>query len=40
LRQELALSLACDHRATDGVPAARFLETLVAVLEKPANLFK
>ena len=29
----VALSLSCDHRVTDGVPAARFLRDVVAALE-------
>lgn len=36
--QEVTLSLACDHRAVDGVGAARFLSTIVALLEQPGRL--
>ena len=35
-REEITLSLTFDHRLTDGAPAARFLQTLVALLENPA----
>jgi pyruvate dehydrogenase E2 component (dihydrolipoamide acetyltransferase) len=33
-RRLLSLTLACDHRAVDGVPAARFLGRLKEVLER------
>jgi pyruvate dehydrogenase E2 component (dihydrolipoamide acetyltransferase) len=36
--QEVTLSLACDHRAIDGAAAARFLATVVELLEKPGRL--
>ncbi len=36
--QEVTLSLACDHRAVDGAGAARFLSTIVALLEQPGRL--
>lgn len=32
----MTLSLTFDHRAIDGAPAARFLQTLVAMIENPA----
>lgn len=32
----MTLSLTFDHRAVDGAPAARFLQTLVAAIENPA----
>lgn len=32
----MTLSLTFDHRAVDGAPAARFLQTLVAMIENPA----
>lgn len=32
---ELTLCLACDHRVTDGLPAAQFLSTLAESLESP-----
>jgi pyruvate dehydrogenase E2 component (dihydrolipoamide acetyltransferase) len=38
LCRELILTLACDHRVTDGADAARFLSRLVNFLEKPARL--
>lgn len=37
-RSMLPLSLTIDHRAVDGVPAAAFLATVVAYLERPARL--
>jgi pyruvate dehydrogenase E2 component (dihydrolipoamide acetyltransferase) len=36
--QEVTLSLACDHRAIDGAGAARFLATIVDLLEHPGRL--
>lgn len=36
--QEVTLSLACDHRAVDGAAAARFLATIVELLEQPGRL--
>ncbi len=33
----LTLCLSCDHRVVDGLEAARFLETLVGELERPAQ---
>ena len=36
--REVTLSLACDHRAIDGAGAARFLATIVDLLEHPARL--
>ncbi len=35
IREQLTLSLTFDHRITDGVPAARFLQTLSAFIENP-----
>lgn len=35
-RQRVTLNLTFDHRVTDGAPAARFLQTLVAMVENPA----
>lgn len=35
IRDQVALSLTFDHRITDGVPAARFLQTLTAFIENP-----
>jgi pyruvate dehydrogenase E2 component (dihydrolipoamide acetyltransferase) len=37
-RKSITLSLTVDHRAIDGAPAARFLETLVGYLSKPTAL--
>lgn len=35
-RWQMTLSLTFDHRATDGAPAARFLQTIRTALENPA----
>lgn len=35
IRDQVTLSLTFDHRITDGVPAARFLRTLTALIENP-----
>ncbi len=35
IRDQVTLSLTFDHRITDGVPAARFLQTLSAFIENP-----
>lgn len=37
-RQELTLTLSCDHRVHDGVLAARLLRSIVAGLEAPHSL--
>ena len=37
VRPVLTLTLACDHRAVDGVRAARFLHDLAGALEEPAR---
>lgn len=37
-RLRLPLSLTFDHRAIDGAPAARFLQTLVHILENPDQM--
>jgi pyruvate dehydrogenase E2 component (dihydrolipoamide acetyltransferase) len=37
IREQVTLSLTFDHRITDGVPAARFLQTLSAVIENPSG---
>jgi pyruvate dehydrogenase E2 component (dihydrolipoamide acetyltransferase) len=37
LRNIITLSLTFDHRAMDGVPAARFLQTLVGMVESPTT---
>jgi pyruvate dehydrogenase E2 component (dihydrolipoamide acetyltransferase) len=36
----MILSLSCDHRIVDGARAAQFLQTLVAMLEEPLELFE
>ncbi|NWK97444.1 2-oxo acid dehydrogenase subunit E2 [Sphingobium lactosutens] len=36
--QEMTLNLACDHRAIDGAAAARFLATIVEMIERPVRL--
>jgi pyruvate dehydrogenase E2 component (dihydrolipoamide acetyltransferase) len=36
VRSMMTLSLTFDHRAIDGAPAARFLQSLVAAIESPA----
>lgn len=36
VRQIMTLSLTFDHRAVDGAPAAKFLQTLVSAIENPA----
>lgn len=40
LRQELGLYLSCDHRVSDGLLAARFLETVTDLLERPMTLLR
>ena len=35
IRDQVTLSLTFDHRITDGAPAARFLQTLSALIENP-----
>ena len=35
----LPLSLSCDHRVVDGAEGARFLHTIVKLLESPEHLF-
>jgi len=35
IRSVIGLSLTCDHRVIDGAPAARFLETVCQLMEKP-----
>ncbi|PLT29209.1 dihydrolipoamide acetyltransferase family protein [Peribacillus deserti] len=37
-RKKLPLSLTFDHRAIDGVPAAKFLQTVIAYLQEPSKL--
>lgn len=38
LRAEMGLVLACDHRLLDGVSGLRFLNRVVALLERPVSL--
>jgi pyruvate dehydrogenase E2 component (dihydrolipoamide acetyltransferase) len=38
-RDVMTLSLTVDHRIVDGAPGAQFLQTLVALLERPALIF-
>ena len=33
IRDQVTLSLTFDHRAVDGAPAARFLQTLAGLVE-------
>lgn len=37
-RKRLPLSLTFDHRAIDGAPAARFLQTVIQYLEEPSTI--
>ena len=39
VRDVMTLSLTVDHRIVDGAPGAKFLQTLVALLEHPALIF-
>lgn len=39
-RSMMTLTLVFDHRIMDGVVAAKFLQTLKGILEKPDNLFQ
>lgn len=38
IRDQVTLSLTFDHRICDGVPAARFLQTLTALIENPKGV--
>ena len=38
IRQMLTLSLSFDHRASDGAPAARFLQRIKQLVERPFAL--
>lgn len=40
LRREIGLVLSCDHRVFDGVAAARFLNCITDLLEKPIALLR
>jgi pyruvate dehydrogenase E2 component (dihydrolipoamide acetyltransferase) len=37
VRATMLMSLSCDHRQVDGVRAAEFMQTLVELIEKPAD---
>jgi pyruvate dehydrogenase E2 component (dihydrolipoamide acetyltransferase) len=37
VRRMLTLSLTFDHRVVDGAPAARFLQALVGMIERPTT---
>ncbi|GAB7387750.1 hypothetical protein BSNK01_15870 [Bacillaceae bacterium] len=37
-RARLPLSLTFDHRIVDGAPAAKFLQTLIRLLDEPEQL--
>jgi pyruvate dehydrogenase E2 component (dihydrolipoamide acetyltransferase) len=36
MQEQMTLSLTFDHRIVDGAPAARFLQTLYAMIENPS----
>ncbi len=38
MQKHVTLSLSCDHRVIDGALGARYLQELVAILEKPESL--
>ncbi len=38
-RLTMPISLSVDHRVVDGVPAAQFLQTLIAILESPDSTY-
>jgi pyruvate dehydrogenase E2 component (dihydrolipoamide acetyltransferase) len=38
VRPTVTVSLAADHRATDGATGARYLQTLMQLLQKPEEL--
>ncbi|EKE67278.1 2-oxo acid dehydrogenase subunit E2, partial [Oceanibaculum indicum] len=40
LRQEMTLTLSCDHRVYDGVLAARLLQAIAEALEAPHSLLR
>ena len=40
MRQEIGLTLSCDHRVHDGARAARFLNLLVSLIESPLTLLR
>jgi pyruvate dehydrogenase E2 component (dihydrolipoamide acetyltransferase) len=35
VRRRMRITLSCDHRVIDGATGARFLQTLVGMLENP-----
>jgi pyruvate dehydrogenase E2 component (dihydrolipoamide acetyltransferase) len=40
VRPTFVLTLSLDHRVVDGAAGARFLETLVSLIEEPAGLVR
>ena len=38
VRPRMKVTMSCDHRAIDGATAAKFLQTLKAMLEEPAAI--
>jgi pyruvate dehydrogenase E2 component (dihydrolipoamide acetyltransferase) len=38
VRQQMKVTMSCDHRVVDGATGARFLQTLTAMLEEPAAI--
>lgn len=38
VQNQMTLTLSCDHRVIDGVTGARFMQTLISLLESPAQL--
>jgi pyruvate dehydrogenase E2 component (dihydrolipoamide acetyltransferase) len=36
----MTLTLSCDHRVVDGARGARFLQTLVELIEEPMRLLE
>lgn len=40
VRNQMTLTLSCDHRVVDGAIGARFMQTLVSLIESPAQLIR
>lgn len=40
VRNQMSLTLSCDHRVVDGAIGARFMQALVSLIESPALLIK